>query len=611
MKLLSATILGNEDFRSLKANKQYIFRQNSKNEKTNILDEPGISKMVFTGLNGSGKSNFLQFLAEAFAYLDGATSLKKYKPDAGNFGFEINYLFFLSKENSIHIGFPRNENSYVEVRARKNPFKEVDFSRPRLQRIKKLEDESVIPLDTKDSLSYGEFEISVKSSEDENYFRIDQNLHLLLPNKVVAYSSGHNEMLSNPFYRLKYRNFLEFEANHSKGLFNDRLLFLDYNTSHFVVVANLLLAKEEKASVLKNQISIEDLKSFRITINFKDYAKKKINLSSDLSIQIEKLKKCASSWIERKKVSEDILILDFHVDKSVKEAFKYHFKSAYQLFKIFIQLHILNIHSVGKDLRVQITKSPKWIIFADEMAKQAPYDLPFRIEKIEINKVKSDDPLEVKSRYFRSLSDGEQQFLHLVGTIMLFEEGNVLYLFDEPETHFNPQWKYNYFQILDSVASDIDSDILLTTHDPVLISGIKKEQLLMFKKNRSGEVLISNPEKDIIGMGVDAILTSEIFGLNSTLDKETLVDMIERRKLLVKKEREELTFDENSRLSQLATKLSNIDYNIPFADPLYKDFILGIQDLDSYKRTDLTPKEVKEREQMAKDIIKKLSDNGL
>ncbi|RZK15220.1 MAG: hypothetical protein EOO43_15355, partial [Flavobacterium sp.] len=219
-------------------------------------------------------------------------------------------------------------------------------------------------------------------------------------------------------------------------------------------------------------------------------------------------------------------------------------------------------------------------------------------------------PYVIQSRYFRSLSDGEQQFLHLVGTIMLFEEGNVLYLFDEPETHFNPQWKYNYFQILDSVTSEIDSDILLTTHDPVLISGIKREQLMMFRKETSGEVSISNPDKDIVGMGADAILTSEIFGLNSTLDQETVNDMIERRKLLVKLEKNTLSEEENNTLNHLAEKLKDIDFNIPFADPLYKDFVLALKNLDSYKRIDLTQPEIEERTAIAMEVMEKLNNEG-
>ena len=61
MKLISVKILG-DNFRSLKNNKLYSF---------NVSEHKGrLSTKVFAGLNGSGKSNFLELLAEIFFYLE-------------------------------------------------------------------------------------------------------------------------------------------------------------------------------------------------------------------------------------------------------------------------------------------------------------------------------------------------------------------------------------------------------------------------------------------------------------------------------------------------------------------------------------------------------------
>jgi hypothetical protein len=111
-------------------------------------------------------------------------------------------------------------------------------------------------------------------------------------------------------------------------------------------------------------------------------------------------------------------------------------------------------------------------------------------------------------------------------------------------------------------------------------------------------------------MGVDALLTSEIFGLNSTLDIQTMNEIVERRKLMVKKESQQLSAEENARLTALSERLMEIDFNKPFADPLYRDFIMAIDDLDIYKDVNLNSTEVAEREQIAKEIMKKLEKNG-
>jgi ABC-type sugar transport system ATPase subunit len=193
---------------------------------------------------------------------------------------------------------------------------------------------------------------------------------------------------------------------------------------------------------------------------------------------------------------------------------------------------------------------------------------------------------------------------------MMMKEENAIFLFDEPETHFNPKWKYEYTETFKKVTSEQKSQILLTTHDPVLLSGLAKENVIVFNRPVAGLERTYKPDKDLRGMGVDAILTSEIFGLNSTLDSETLNDIIERRKLLVKKEKQQLSEEEENQLNNLSKKLIDIDFNIPFADPLYKDFILTFENLDIYKRTDLTKEEVKERVMIANEIMQKLKADG-
>ena len=61
MNLISVKILG-DNFRSLANNKLYQFNVNHRNNR--------LSPKIFAGLNGSGKSNFLELLAEIFYYLE-------------------------------------------------------------------------------------------------------------------------------------------------------------------------------------------------------------------------------------------------------------------------------------------------------------------------------------------------------------------------------------------------------------------------------------------------------------------------------------------------------------------------------------------------------------
>ena len=85
MKLISLKILG-DNFRSLSSNKLYEFNYSFRENR--------LSTKIFAGLNGSGKSNFLELLADIFYYLEvfhlkNTTSTQK---RSKNIGFEIEYI---------------------------------------------------------------------------------------------------------------------------------------------------------------------------------------------------------------------------------------------------------------------------------------------------------------------------------------------------------------------------------------------------------------------------------------------------------------------------------------------------------------------------------------
>ena len=209
-----------------------------------------------------------------------------------------------------------------------------------------------------------------------------------------------------------------------------------------------------------------------------------------------------------------------------------------------------------------------------------------------------------------SISDGEFQALTVFGLINLIEENDILCLFDEPETHLNPKWKYEYINTINEILKQKDSQMLITTHDPIFISGLSKEQVILFNKKSNLEPDQKRwfyPDEDLKGKGVDAILTSEVFNLSTTLDHHTLEKLIERRKLLLLMESEDHDMVDEARLDLLNKELNDIDFNRPFDDPLYKEFIKAIDNLDDYTKIDLTEEEKKERQIIADSIIQKLN----
>jgi predicted ATPase len=123
----------------------------------------------------------------------------------------------------------------------------------------------------------------------------------------------------------------------------------------------------------------------------------------------------------------------------------------------------------------------------------------------------------------RQLSEGEQQLLTVLGLMRFTRKAGSLYLLDEPDTHLNPAWGVEYLERLRKIGGiDSNSHTLLATHDPLLVSGLLKEEIRALYRNASGQIIAVEPEESPRGTGVSGVLTSPLFGLESQLDPYSL-----------------------------------------------------------------------------------------
>jgi restriction system-associated AAA family ATPase len=119
--------------------------------------------------------------------------------------------------------------------------------------------------------------------------------------------------------------------------------------------------------------------------------------------------------------------------------------------------------------------------------------------------------------YSKALSDGENQFLHALGLCTLYRDSDVLFLLDEPETHFNPDWRSMFISRLRGCMEEAvgSHEMLITTHSPFLISDSKRERVLVFSKD-DGVVSISRPDYNTLGASTNKI-TMSTFGKRETI----------------------------------------------------------------------------------------------
>ena len=123
----------------------------------------------------------------------------------------------------------------------------------------------------------------------------------------------------------------------------------------------------------------------------------------------------------------------------------------------------------------------------------------------------------------RQLSEGEQQLLTVLGLMRFTRNAGSLYLLDEPDTHLNPSWEVEYLERLRTVGGiERNSHTILATHDPMLVAGLRREEIRVLIRLKDGRIVAAEPEVDPRGTGVAAVLTSPLYGLESQLDNFSL-----------------------------------------------------------------------------------------
>lgn len=493
MKIRHFTL--NSPFRSLPPGFTLQFRQNNYYQNDNT--EP----ICMVGLNGSGKSNSLEALSELFYYLELQTivtdkALKEVNERYAELDFELSY----------------------EI----SPFKWKSTISRSLKALLIGEDKQVLVVCSKKRQETTS--ILIKEKEGDVSFVLDTNLWAdVLPSNVIGYSSGQNELISNPFIKLDYHYFDEFvkstsEKNYVPNPKVNRMFFMDYESNELIVLANFLFEepitpKKKGKTDVNTKLAIEDLHSFSLRIQFRNYDAESIVLPSELNLGIDNLKKCASAWTDNeaqlKNPRDRVIELSYYVDAAVKKAFRHVFRTAYELFRLLYLLRLMNIHSISPTARNRMKNAPSDANLSDWIPRPELDKLVFKVQDIRFRKKNVTGSVR-----YKQLSDGEHQLLHIMGTLKIMKENDVLFLLDEPETHFNPEWRAKMIRLImeSNKDEDLEQDHFITSHSPFIISDCKPTNVYLFhRKDGKLKVQTAHERKlNTFGTSVN-ILTEEVF----------------------------------------------------------------------------------------------------
>lgn len=207
---------------------------------------------------------------------------------------------------------------------------------------------------------------------------------------------------------------------------------------------------------------------------------------------------------------------------------------------------------------------------------------------------------------FADLSDGERQLLMVLGLIRVSRGKRALFLLDEPDTHLNPHWQHGYLKLIEDwtgIAADTDNcHIILTSHNPLTISALTRDEVRVMSTEADGKVIVAPPYADPKGMGFTSTLT-EIFGLPTSLDVKTQ-QMVDDRNSLARIEQK--TDEQERQLIKINDNLARLGFLFEDREPLYQDFLQAWHDVRYADRPPLTPAQIEARRIAMKQVIQQL-----
>lgn len=428
-----------------------------------------------------------------------------------------------------------------------------------------------------------EFAVDGESFSNAQFFRKKDEL---LPKYVFTYYSGISNRLKEHFDTHQKRFYDKIIKRDIKKDEIDnlrRLFYVQLVHSYFVLLAYFSFDKHETESIdfLKNVLGIEDLESILFVLH-KPIWKGKGDprfWGADGLVQ-EFLSKV---W--------DLSIAPIYNTEQVPINFRKRSKQE-RLYLYISSKSKLKKLSKFYDTNTDFFKALESTYISD------------LIEEVRI-KIKKKN---IKGRIrFKELSEGEQQLLTVIGLLKFTKDEESLVLLDEPDTHLNPLWKWKYLQYLKDVVDTKEeaTQIIINTHDPLVIGSLVKEQVRMFKDN-NGQITALPPDIDPRGLGVAGILTSELFGLKSTLDEDTLNILNRRNQLITKQETDGLNQNETFELNGIFNYLNNLGINTTDRDPLYEKFIAAISNRSEFKSEKVSAEDIKVQNEIAMKILNEL-----
>lgn len=412
-----------------------------------------------------------------------------------------------------------------------------------------------------------------------------RELSTFLPNYVFAYYSGWSSRLERHFDRPTRKHYDAILKARDYRLPLRRLFFCRKEYSQLVLLAFFLAKSESSRNLLERYLGIRSFDSALFVLKTPWWR----GGGAPTKIQLDEGD--ARFWYARGAFKG---FLDRMWSRSLAP--------------------IRNSETVERDIRRQGETTERLYLFIkneDELAglKEAGDDsksifgyleslfLCDLIDEVRVT-VERTDGTRVK---FTQMSEGEQQLLTVLGLLLFTQNDESLYLLDEPDTHLNPVWTYDFLKLLQENIRAEKGQLIVATHNPLMIGALHKNQVRLLSRGDE-RVAAEEPDYDPMGIGVEGLLKSELYGLRSTLAPEVLQKIDRQYVLLGKKER---TDAEQTELVNLASELNELGVSYTHPNPYFELFASAMARRRAPDDTSapLSKQDIKEQIALADEVL--------
>lgn len=432
--------------------------ERARSQHPGVAIRQGYALDFLAGVNGTGKTTALQFIARVFAHL--------YNSDHFSEPFDLTYT----------LGALAGNNTRRQVRITNIPA-EDDQSQSQFGKFRYHvgPDKSVtgkIPIDILPS-----YVIIYTTGSEEEWQRV---LSLDSPDVEVGDEAAHSDsphVLELPGHRPNMRDYDDEQPADEP---DRKLLFIREKHLPLVALCGLIASRwrqmddsnqaEVLASVLKD-IQLEALPGFSLRL------RAHVNLTEPYQLDIiRRLEGAADQIIQSG--ADRLLLFDIKLQLDRRSSSQ---PSVFTLYRtpidLFRDLHTLYDHRPFYDPPLQEVNLFFRRLNQTEQTERSDNVAATGSEDIEAG---ADAPMLL---LYDWLSDGERSFLARMALFALFRADDLLILLDEPEVHFNDVWKREIVQKLDEIMRGCTSHAIITTHSSIALSDVPSDDVLVLRRD--------------------------------------------------------------------------------------------------------------------------------